>query len=137
MEAPPPPPGRQDGEASTSDSDHANVPSDFDFQSTYEAVKDKPLRVQKVFIKGLERTKPSIVSREMEPVAEAQCLDEIKDAMLEVHEALDSLDIFNAVEIVISDSGVVSCAGCYSEIATDLNGIPDTNPIQQDEALRL
>ena len=110
----PPPPGRQHEEASTSGHDHTSMPSDFDFHSTYEAVKDKPLRVQKVLIKGLERTKPSIVARELGHVQEAQSLDEIKDAMLEAHDVLNSLDIFNGVEIIISDSGMVSRAGCPS-----------------------
>jgi hypothetical protein len=104
----PPPPGRQDEEASTSGHNHFDMPFDFDFQSTYEAVKDKPLRVQKVLVKGLERTKPYIVARELEHVQRAESLEEIKDAMLEAHDALDSLGVFNGVEIIISDSGMVS-----------------------------
>ena len=83
----------------------------FQFEEAYDAVKDKPVRVQKVVIQGLERTKGEIIARELQPVQNARTLDELKDVLLEAHDALDSLDIFEGVEIVIGDSNTVGqCA---------------------------
>ncbi|EIE18252.1 hypothetical protein COCSUDRAFT_60448 [Coccomyxa subellipsoidea C-169] len=72
--------------------------------ATYAAVKDKRLKVEQVIINGLDRTRAYIVSRELEPVQEANSLDEIKDVLLEAHEHLLSLGIFDGVEVIITDS---------------------------------
>ena len=82
-----------------------------DFQKTYENVKGKRLVATSVRLSGLERTVPDIVARELLPIQQARSLDEIKDVLLEVHDSLMSLDIFDAVEIIISDSDTVSNAG--------------------------
>ncbi len=79
-----------------------------DFQKTYEDVKGKRLVVTSVRLSGLERTIPDIIARELSPLQQARSLDEIKDVLLEVHDNLMSLDIFDAVEIIISDSDTVS-----------------------------
>jgi hypothetical protein len=94
------------GDASTSAS-VSTTESNFDWEQTYLEVKDKPLSVQKVIFKGLERTKPYLVAREFEPIQDAQTLDEIKDVMMEAHDNLMALDVFDAVEVIITDSGTV------------------------------
>ncbi len=97
---------RQSSETSTSDSYHSKQPR-INFEQTYAAVKDKRLKVEQVIINGLDRTRAYIVSRELEPVQEANSLDEIKDVLLEAHEHLLSLGIFDGVEVIITDSETV------------------------------
>jgi len=77
------------------------------FQRTYEDVKGKRLVATNVLLSGLERTKSDIIARELEPLQHARSLDEIKDVLLEVQENLEALNIFDAVEIIISDSNQV------------------------------
>jgi len=77
------------------------------FQRTYEEVKGKRLVATNVLLSGLERTKSDIIARELEPLQHARSLDEIKDVLLEVQENLEALNIFDAVEIIISDSNQV------------------------------
>lgn len=105
------PSGRPMLDEATSESSLQGHPAVFQFEEAYDAVKDKPVRVQKVVIQGLERTKGEIIARELQPVQNARTLDELKDVLLEAHDALDSLDIFEGVEIVIGDSNTVGqCA---------------------------
>lgn len=104
------PSGRQPLDEATSDSSSQSGPAVFHFEEAYDAVKDKPVRVQQVLIQGLERTKDEIIMRELEPVQHVRTLDELKDVLLEAHDALDSLDIFEGVEIVIGDSNTVGHA---------------------------
>ena len=79
-----------------------------EFKKIYEEVKDKKLVATNVLLSGNERTKPVIIARELKPLQQARSLDEIKDALLEIHDNLMSLDVFDAVEIVISESDLVS-----------------------------
>lgn len=83
-----------------------NTPEEF--EKIYEEVKDKKLVATNVLLSGNERTKPVIIARELQPLQHARSLDEIKDALLEIHDNLMSLDVFDAVEIIISDSDLVS-----------------------------
>lgn len=105
--------GRGSNEASTSSDSDSKEPT-INFQQTYDAVKDKRLVVEKVTIVGLDRTKAYIVSRELEPVTDAKSLDEIKDVLLEAHEHLQSLGIFDGVEVIITDSETVHLPACAS-----------------------
>ncbi|CAL5228989.1 g12227 [Coccomyxa viridis] len=75
-----------------------------EFEKIYEEVKDKKLVATNVLLSGNERTKAVIIARELQPLQQARSLDEIKDALLEIHDSLMSLDVFDAVEIIISDS---------------------------------
>ncbi len=106
--------GRGSNEASTS-SDTNSKESTINFQQTYDAVKDKKLVVEKITIVGLDRTKAYIVSRELEPVRDAKSLDEIKDVLMEAHEHLQSLGVFDGVELIITDSETVRLPACASE----------------------
>ena len=58
-------------------------------------------------LQGIERTKGYVVARELEEVRAARTLEEVLEALQGVHSALDSLGIFEAVEIVIDRSGAV------------------------------
>ena len=53
----------------------ADVDSD---QAVFEAAKDKSLRVGRLVVAGLNRTKVEVVDRELRGVREAGTLDEIK-----------------------------------------------------------
>jgi outer membrane protein assembly factor BamA len=98
---------RQSSETSTSDTDSSKRPR-IDFERTYAAVKDKRLKVEQIIINGLDRTKTYIVARELEaPLEEATSLEEIKDVLLEAHEHLQALGIFDGVEVIITDSETV------------------------------
>ena len=83
------------------------MPSLLDFERTYEEVKDKRLYATNVRLSGIERTRPELIERELQPLKDARSLDEIKDVLLEVHENLMALDIFDAVEIIVGDSDMV------------------------------
>jgi hypothetical protein len=83
------------------------MPSLLEFERTYEEVKDKRLYATNVRLSGIERTKPELIERELQPLKDARSLDEIKDVLLEVHENLMALDIFDAVEIIVGDSDMV------------------------------
>ena len=98
---------RQSSETSTSDTNSSKQPR-IDFERTYAAVKDKRLKVEQIIINGLDRTKTYIVARELEaPLEEATSLEEIKDVLLEAHEHLQALGIFDGVEVIITDSETV------------------------------
>ena len=61
-----------------------------------------PFRLQ-----GIERTKGYVVARELEDVRAARTLEEVLEALQGVHSALDSLGIFEAVEINIDRGDAV------------------------------
>ena len=56
---------------------------------------------------GIERTKGYVVARELEDVRAARTLEEVLESLQAVHSALDSLGIFEAVEINIDRSDAV------------------------------
>ncbi|GAB4818843.1 hypothetical protein N2152v2_005889 [Parachlorella kessleri] len=73
----------------------------FAFEETFDKVKTKPCKVEKLGLIGLKRTKNGLVLRELLKVRDARTLDEIKDTLLEAYEELMGLDIFEAVEVVV------------------------------------
>ena len=85
----------------------STIPGLLDFERTYEDVKDKRLYATNVRLSGIERTKPELIERELQPLKDARSLDEIKDVLLEIHDNLMALDIFDAVEIIVGDSDMV------------------------------
>lgn len=73
----------------------------------YDEIKDKPLHVDVVMLhKG--RTQQYIIERELLRVLQAHSLDEIKEKLLETQEALEALNIFQAVELTLEESRHVS-----------------------------
>lgn len=73
-----------------------------------EDVMSKPVRVEKIILLGLKRTKEEIVLRELEALKRSGTLEEIKDSILIVHANLMALDIFQGVEITLADGTAVS-----------------------------
>ena len=73
-----------------------------------EDVMNKPVRVEKIILLGLKRTKEEIVLRELENLKRSGTLEEIKDSILIVHANLMALGIFQGVEITIADGSGVS-----------------------------
>lgn len=73
----------------------------------YDEIKDKPLRVDVILLhKG--RTQPHIIQQELLRVQNAHSLDEIKEQLLQTQEALEALNIFQAVELTLQESRHVS-----------------------------
>lgn len=77
--------------------------SDIHFEHAYDSVKDKPLAVRVVVLRGLERTRHDVISRELLHLTSANSLEEIKDALLEAHDTLKSLQIFDVVDCIIDE----------------------------------
>jgi hypothetical protein len=101
----------------------------FDFEQTFEEVKQKPCKVKALGVDGLKRTKKGIVLRELVRVANASTLDEIKDTLLAAYEDLMDLDIFDAVEIVVDADSEVRAAAPAGRWA--LGARPDGRPASQ------
>lgn len=75
--------------------------------SLYDRIKDKPLHVDLVILhKG--RTRPHIIEKELLRIRGAQSLDELKERLLEAQEALEGLNVFQAVQLVLDESPSVS-----------------------------
>lgn len=68
--------------------------------------------MDQVSITGLERTKLHTVLREFEGLEGLNSIDEVYLYLQETHEALMSLDLFEAVDILIDESAEV--CPCYS-----------------------
>ena len=64
--------------------------------------------VDQVTFTGLERTKIETVLREFEALDRIDSIEDVYQALEEVHSALMSLDAFEAVDIVIDESSQVS-----------------------------
>ncbi len=73
----------------------------------YDSIKDKPLHVDVVILqKG--RTRPYIIEKELQRIQGALSLDELKVRLLEAQEALEALNIFEAVQITVDAGSPVS-----------------------------
>ena len=73
----------------------------------YDRIKDKPLHVDLVILhKG--RTRPYIIEKELLRIRGTQCLDELKEKLLEAQLSLEALNIFQAVQLVLKESLTVS-----------------------------
>lgn len=86
--------------AAAAEVEQTTVPPEIDEQE-WEAAAQKPCRVGRISLLGLNRTKAGLVERELRRVEHASTLEEIKDELLEAYEDLVGLDIFDAVDVVI------------------------------------
>ncbi|KAK9784757.1 hypothetical protein WJX73_001773 [Symbiochloris irregularis] len=95
------------------DAEQDGLVSDNDFEQAYDSIKDKPLGVRVVVLRGLERTKHDVVARELLQLTFANSLEQIKDALLEAHDTLKSLQIFDVIDCIIDEgpleSGMETC----------------------------
>jgi len=66
-----------------------------------QSLMDHSCHVESVVIVGLKRTKEYIVERELGNLKSAASLAEINDRLLEAHDNLTGLGIFDAVDITI------------------------------------
>ena len=78
-----------------------------DFQHTYERLAGAPLRVERIMLVGLQRTKSGVVEQELVRIKDARTLEEIRDAALRAYEELMALDIFDAVDVVLGEGSKV------------------------------
>lgn len=71
-----------------------------DWVHVFEAVKNKPCHVTKsITIKGLQRTRLDTITPFLHDMLRAENLEEIYTQATELHEKLQDLGIFKAVEI--------------------------------------
>lgn len=107
-----------------------------DLLQAFEEVKGKPCRVTELEVKGFHRTKPEVVSRELERVREAGSLEEIKDELLAVMEAFQELDVFSEISIdlekPIEDTPEACRVAIFLE-EKDIHFIKATTFVQSDE----
>lgn len=64
-------------------------------------------------MQGLERTRGSVVQKEFQDILKAGNIEEIRDVLDDVHEALMELDIFEDVDMSIEASQKVSTCQKY------------------------
>ena len=75
-----------------------------DYQQLYLNVRNKPLVVHDVTVKGNDRTKPGVFDKVLAPIYAAQSLDELRIRCLEANAILNSYAIFDRVDI-LCDAG--------------------------------
>jgi hypothetical protein len=76
-------------------------------ENLYDSIKDKPLHVDVVILQK-SRTRPYIIEKELQRIQGAHSLDELKVRLLEAQEALEALNIFEAVQITVDAGSPVS-----------------------------
>lgn len=83
--------------------------------SLYDRIKDKPLHVDVIILqKG--RTRPHIIEKELQRIRDAQTLDELKEKLLEAQDALEALNVFEAVQLVIDQSSHADPQSCTLQV---------------------
>ncbi len=86
-------------------------------ENLYDSIKDKPLHVDVVILqKG--RTRPYIIEKELQRIQGAHSLDELKVRLLEAQEALEALNIFEAVQITVDAGSPVSKSCCCAVLSS-------------------
>lgn len=76
-------------------------------ENLYDRIKDKPLHVDLIILQQ-GRTQPYIIEKELQRIKGVQSLDELKEKLLEAQEALEALNIFEVVQLVLDRSAVSS-----------------------------
>ena len=87
------------GHARGTMADQAGQKKPYDYQERYRHVRQKPLSVYSVEVKGDERTRPGLFARVLDPVYRASTLDELRVRCVEANAVLNSYDIFDRVDI--------------------------------------
>jgi len=88
-----------------------------DQQRRLSAARIKPLHVDVVILqKG--RTRPYIIEKELQRIQGAHSLDELKVRLLEAQEALEALNIFEAVQITVDAGSPVSKSLCCAVLSS-------------------
>lgn len=84
-------------------------------ENLYDSIKDKPLHVDVVILqKG--RTRPYIIEKELQRIQGAHSLDELKLRLLEAQEALEALNIFEAVQITVDAGSPTDSESCVLRV---------------------
>lgn len=94
-----------------------------DLNNAYNTVKTRPCKVGFVKIDGLERTKTTLVERELERVFDADTLEEVNQRLMEAYGDLMAMDVFEGVQIIADQSDKVCCCFCPHEAALLLRSI--------------
>lgn len=70
----------------------------------YENIKQAPCRVSEIGIKGLVKTKPDLIEKEVQSVYSAKNLAEISESLLEIISEIESFDIFSEVQVELMET---------------------------------
>ncbi|KAL4421736.1 hypothetical protein ABPG77_002352 [Micractinium sp. CCAP 211/92] len=76
---------------------------DYDFEGAFQRLADAQCRVDRILLVGLERTKQDLVEAELRRLKHGRTLEEIRDAAMAAHDELMALDIFDAVDLVLTE----------------------------------
>ena len=93
-------------------------PPSTDYQELFREVQGRPCQVtyiDKVYESGRDgrgdgaeprkmRTKPSIIERELQCIYDASNLGEIHQALVKATSALQELDVFNSIDLVVTEA---------------------------------
>lgn len=69
-----------------------------------DAGRHKPLRVNSVTAHGNERTKPSVLERELRDLTHVRTLDELTNVLLKATSRLRTLDVFRSIDMVVDSA---------------------------------
>lgn len=82
--------------------------SDPSEKQTVVDLNSKPCKVAEIQLKGLKKTKPEIVHRELDPILKAQNLQEIYDEIQDLIPKLSALDVFSTMDVHITETKQVN-----------------------------
>ena len=71
--------------------------------SVFDKIKDKPLHVEIIILKK-GRTQQYIIEKELQPILEAKSLEDLTEKLIEAQAALEALNVFEAVQLVLDRS---------------------------------
>jgi hypothetical protein len=93
--------------AESPSADDPNSVGEPDLETAYASIKQKPCKVGRVRIDGLQRTDGTLVEREFDEVRAAQSLEEVNAALMEALGELMAMDVFDGVEMIVDQSDKV------------------------------
>lgn len=67
-------------------------------------LSSKPCKVAEIQLKGLKKTKPEIIHRELDSILKAQNLQEIYDEIQDLIPKLSALDVFSTMDVHITET---------------------------------
>lgn len=76
---------------------------EYDFEGAFQRLAGAKCRVDRILLVGLERTKQDLVEAELRRLKDGRTLEEIRDAAMAAHDELMALDVFDAIDLVLTE----------------------------------
>ncbi|KAL4452572.1 hypothetical protein ABPG75_008234 [Micractinium tetrahymenae] len=76
---------------------------EYDFEGAFQRLAGAKCRVERILLVGLERTKQELVEAELRRLKHGCTLEEIRDAAMAAHDELMALDVFDAIDLVLTE----------------------------------